>query len=207
MQKDVLRRLLRCCCCCCCCFFGGGGGGDGGASDEDGWLLSGGFEKVCACAIMPGRARIRSFSHTASLSISICLRHTLLYAFFFLFSTLRVSPNDADVAKIKSPLPYLTPWGQNASIVASLGPFSIQPSRLPLTHSTIPSNGQRFQLFSPHMRPPPNNSPNICFFFFFLYPACCCIKAYATLSIAVMRGRESILRFASTHTHTHTRYP
>lgn len=46
-------------------------------------------------------------------------------------------------------------------------------------------------------------------FSFLFYPACCRIKAYATLSIAVMRGRESILRFASmhTHTHTHTRHP
>lgn len=80
---------------------------------------------------LPWRARIRSFSHTASLSISICLRHTLLYGWIFLFFLSFLLSFflsfDADVAKITSPLPYLTPWGQNASIVASLGPFRSSP--------------------------------------------------------------------------------
>lgn len=191
MQKDILRRLLRCCCCCCVfCFWGG----DGGASDEDGWLLSGGFEKVWyvlaqSCLGEHASAAFLTPPRYLSPSVSSILCFTLWGFFSFFFLSF-----DADVAKIKSPLPYLTPWGQN--------PFRSSPRVfLSRTVPSRPSNGQRFQLFSPHMRPPPNNSPRICSFFFFVLSR---MLPHQSICHAVDRCHAGARINSPVRQHTHT---
>lgn len=93
-------------------------------------FLSGGFEKVCACAIIAlASTHPQLFSHRLAIYLDLSQTYSTLCIFSFFLLLLMQT-----LLKLQPPLPYLTPWGQNASIVASLGPFRSSP-RVFLSHS------------------------------------------------------------------------